>query len=513
MDTSPTAGLRAGALLRSLRWLLLGAAALTLVAFVATVLARVGYPFELEWMEGGSLDHVRRLLSGRALYVRPTLEFVPFIYTPLYYYLCGLLGWLFGPSLQLLRAVSIASTCLTAIVVYAQVQHETRDRYAAFLAAALLIGTYRLTGYWFDVARADASCMLLLSVASYLVRCGRGRASAVAAAVVLTLAWLTKQVALPAALPLGGYLLLQQRARGGWFAGSFLLLSAAAFFALEQLHGGWFAYYTVLLPAQHAWLGELWPQFWLKDLRRLAPTGLLVLVTLLSGRSDPALQRFYGPLALTLFGVSWLARLHDGGDRNVIMPALLVAALVFGLIVHRSFALANERTPLERGAAYALCVSQLALLLFVPWQQVPSSEDRRIGRDFIARLRVVSGDVYVVDHGFYPALAGKRALAHGMAVADVVRGDAGPASRALSAEITQAVATRRFAAVVVGTVVGATGVDWRRGIQLNHPPAGFVEALERHYVATTFLYGDTTAFTPRVGWPRRPCVIYTPKPE
>ena len=36
--------------------------------------------FDLEWLEGASVQQVSRILSGQRLYVRPSIHFVPFIY-------------------------------------------------------------------------------------------------------------------------------------------------------------------------------------------------------------------------------------------------------------------------------------------------------------------------------------------------------------------------------------------------------------------------------------------------
>ena len=58
-------------------------------AYLAVALARIGYPYDLEWMEGGSLEHVARVLRGQPLYVPPSLEFTPYIYAPLYYYVAA----------------------------------------------------------------------------------------------------------------------------------------------------------------------------------------------------------------------------------------------------------------------------------------------------------------------------------------------------------------------------------------------------------------------------------------
>src|SRR5262245_48188091 len=79
-------------------------------AYVAMVVAvavlRMSYPFELEWLEGLVLEHVQRLLHGRALYVRPSLEFIPLNYTPLYFWAGAAVSKLMGEGFLPLRLVS-----------------------------------------------------------------------------------------------------------------------------------------------------------------------------------------------------------------------------------------------------------------------------------------------------------------------------------------------------------------------------------------------------------------------
>ena len=53
----------------SLRILLLAFAGLFIVTYLAVAWARLSYPFELEWLEGGSLTQVDRILSGQPVYV------------------------------------------------------------------------------------------------------------------------------------------------------------------------------------------------------------------------------------------------------------------------------------------------------------------------------------------------------------------------------------------------------------------------------------------------------------
>jgi hypothetical protein len=209
------------------------------------------------------------------------------------------------------------------------------------------------------------------------------------------------------------------------------------------------------------------------------------------------------------------------------MPAFLGAALVFGITVHSATKLIAERlrssaadTPskaarTERVGLHLFALLQLSLLLHAPWRQIPSSSDRRAADAFIASLGRLDGDVYVMDHGYYPALVGKRTFAQGMAVLDVLRADRGPIGQALASELTSAVRGRRFGAIVVGTTVPSRAdVDdpaWNDGIQLPWMPDGFVAGLQSAYTPAAHLFRDSRDFAPKVGWRRRPAVVYVPR--
>jgi hypothetical protein len=71
-------------------------------------LARLGYPTTIEWMEGGTLEHVARVLAASLSTGRRLLEFTPYIYGPLYYHLAAPVAKLFGLRLLSLRMVSFA---------------------------------------------------------------------------------------------------------------------------------------------------------------------------------------------------------------------------------------------------------------------------------------------------------------------------------------------------------------------------------------------------------------------
>jgi len=141
-----------------------GLAGLAVVAFVYVALRRMGYPFDLEWMEGSIVEHVQRVLDGKPIYTSPSVEFVPYLYNPLYYYLSALVAKAMGNSTSTLRFVSFCCTLALFATLYDLVARETKSRLAGVLALGILAATFGLNGQWFDLARTDTLFMALLLV-------------------------------------------------------------------------------------------------------------------------------------------------------------------------------------------------------------------------------------------------------------------------------------------------------------------------------------------------------------
>jgi hypothetical protein len=74
---------------------------------VWAIAARFPYPYDLEWMEGGVLHGAARIANGDGIYGPPSVDYISFLYTPLYPGLLALLGSVFGLSYQLGRLISI----------------------------------------------------------------------------------------------------------------------------------------------------------------------------------------------------------------------------------------------------------------------------------------------------------------------------------------------------------------------------------------------------------------------
>ena len=150
---------------RFFRYTLLAVATLYVAVYLILVFFRIQYPFELEWMEGGSVHQVIRILSGQKLYVSPSLEFVPFVYTPLYFYISASISRIIGAGFVPLRLVSFISSLGCFFIIFLFVKRETKSNFFGILAASLFSATFRRSGAFFDIARVDSLFLFFLLTA------------------------------------------------------------------------------------------------------------------------------------------------------------------------------------------------------------------------------------------------------------------------------------------------------------------------------------------------------------
>ncbi|MEM7307818.1 MAG: glycosyltransferase family 39 protein [Planctomycetota bacterium] len=479
----------------------LAATAFALLFFVLAAL-RARYPYELEWMEGACVDHVARILSTGRLYEPPSIEFVPYLYAPLYFYVSAGLSAVLGPGFLAPRLVSIAAVAGVFALMERWVRRETHARYAGLVAAGVFAATFRASGAWFDLVRVDSLFLLLVLGGAYALRFGAGMRSAVAAGALLGLAVLTKQtgVLLAAALALGA---LPRWRRSAAFAAVAAAVAGLGGLAFELGHDGWFSYYVFSLPAGHSLAEEGRLDFWTHDLGGHVPVAAalaLALLAGLAGRRSFAPLAFYGALFAGALGASWSSRLHPGGYDNVLIPAFAVLALGAGLAaghVARAARAEGGGSGLARTAALLVPVAvlaQLALLRYDPSAQVPRAADREAGDRLVERLRSIEGEVFIPSHGYLAAAAGKSPHVHLMALLDVVRAEDKAPGEALKEEIRAALRARRFGALL-----------------LDSPYFVRNYGAGQYYRKVEDVLGDEDGFWPVTGRATRPVHLYLPR--
>lgn len=471
---------------------MVGAAAATfLIVYVVTAVRRCAYPFELEWMEGAMVDHVDRILRGERLYVQPSIEFVPFIYGPVFFFASAAVAKVTGIGFLPLRLVSMFASFGCFGLLYALVERETRDRIAGLVAAGAFAATYARTAFFLDMGRVDSLALFFALGAIYLVRHrGERLGSQLAAAVLLGLSFLTKQTMLLVAVAMIAWLLATERRRALPFALATMSTTLGAFFALDWVHHGWLRYYLWELPQKHAIVRTAWGGFWSDDLVPMAIGAAFGIFFVVSGRQRCS-SIFFALAAGSLVAGSWSGRLHDGGWPNVLIPAFAGVALLFGL----GFAEATARLDNEgvRRSLLVIAIAQLALLSYDAKRALPRRGDRAMGVAMVTRLRALPGDVWIPSHAWYSHLAGKRTFAHKMAIDDVLRGDPEGEAIPLRLAIREAIASKRFAAVLVDD-------DF------------FEPDLKSHYAADKDPFFATEGFYDPNGIHIRPKTLYSPAP-
>lgn len=454
---------------RRLRCAVVALAAFLLVLFLYAALRRVMYPYEVEWIESGMLVSVLRIVHGQGVYVAPSLNYVPYLYAPLYLYLAAGMTKLVGignHGYAGLRLLSALSTLGSAAAVYALVATETRRRIAALAAAGVFVGCYAIADSFYDIGRVDALFVCLLLCALLAQR----RGHPVVAAVLWVLVFQTKQTVLPLAI----VVLAAEWRRPRQMAaalGTYAALAGVSVWVGNHATAGWYGFYLFHvaqgLPMVWRQAALYWPSLVIGPLA-VAWTAILaaLLVTRPNLRGEAA--NFYGFASVALLGGVWFVAAHRGASTNALMPVYAWTAVLFGAALGRLLAWAEERgSSMTARLALLAAVVQMVALIYNPGRFVPPASARAATEQFIATLRALPGDVYVINHSYDAMLAGKQPHAEGEALGAVLDSPPEMRTQGVRAEIAQALAERRYSAVVADNVQGGAFLGFDRAYPLG----------------------------------------------
>lgn len=425
--------------------LVIGCAAAQVILYLWIVVHVIGYPYPLEWVEAGVLDAIARAREGLPLYTQPSVQYVPYNYTPLFVWTGAAISRVTGLDFAGVRMVSLGAVAGIAILIWSFIRREGGSRVAAWAGVGLFAGTFHHASRSFHNARVDTLFVFFLISGLYVLRFGRGTAAGVIAGLILWLSFMTKQSALFSAA-----LALPILAIGSWRKAS---MAACTFLALvlvtnavaDAHTGGWWSYFVYGQPARSRLVFRWWWQFWRDDMRSTMPIALVVGAAgvLLRLRQDRQGGTFYGALLISLLGTSWAGRAHVGGSGNALIPIFAGLAILMPLAVEIAPPLGRVRL-----AGLSALVLQLVMLLAAPSPAIPTAADRAAGDRFVEFLRGIDGEVLVWNLPFIETRAGKKSWGLAGAAEEVLRSPDVATKEAFKADVIAAARQGRFAGVI-----------------------------------------------------------------
>jgi hypothetical protein len=373
------------------------------------------YPYELAVFEGGMVTCLQRVMHGQSLYPAPNIHFLPYMYTPGYFYIAAWLGKLLGTgaSFLTLRLTSILATFGGFGLIYLSVWKEARRHLAALAAAGVYASCYNASQGWFDISRVDSVLVFLVLAAIFATR----HWHPVVAALFWLAAFATKQSILPFAILLMCFH-WEQLLRT--LSGLAVLGSGAVAMvkAMDSLTAGWFHFYVFDVPRANA---NLHLRAGLAVLPRdilasLGPACIVILAAMLFTHPNwrSLGVRFYA-VSSSLILFCALIRMHQGSSSNSIMPAWALLAVVFGICFARIDRWLETQPPAQRNAACVLLLSaalvQLLSGLYHTGQYLPTPSEQAAVATIIRQVQEQPGDVYVNWHPYLGMLGGKSEYA------------------------------------------------------------------------------------------------------
>jgi hypothetical protein len=482
------------------------AAAVFAAMYFVTALPRVFYPYDLDFIEDSMLMQALRFAQGQPVFAPPSADFAAHAYTPLYPWLGGLLFKLVAPSFVPLRLLSLAATLATAAILFYVARRESGQTWLGVVCAGLYLGGYRLSGFWYELARVDS---LYVTLALAGVALGVYARSIGWATAALALALFTKQTGVAFAVWFFLHLLFIQGRQAWRFVPAYLALAVVPLILLDVASGGWFGFYAFGVASGNPVEWERVAYYIFAELfgvmaglsLMMIVAGILVLRR--AGWQAIRSQPWLAAVAVAVL-ISGVGRASVGGNLNNLMIGYAFLCLAPALLWKEMNR--EDAKPAKEGKKIfaifapsrlipAAVIIQFALGVYNPLRYIPTAEMRQSGDRLVARIGAIDGEVLVMMHPYYALLAGKEPAAQAALIWHAHVRQAQP----LPQDFVARIESQYYAAIISDETLFETDAEIR-------------ELLAAHYTPTGIL--DTSESPPTLsGMFARPTVIYTPKAQ
>lgn len=417
---------------------------------ILVMFLRLQHPYQLEWMEGGEIEHIQRLLEGKKIYCEPSLDFIPYIYTPFFYYIGVLVSIIWEPNFISIRLVSIISFLLSLFFIYKIIVNYTKDKFWSLLGVGIYALSFSTTGFWFDIARVDTTANLFLIISFYfLVRENQG--NVLLSAIFSFLAFYTKQSYLVISVLLTIALFIQARKKAWTFSAVYFTLVILSTVIETIISQGWYFFWNFYFPSTHHWIWSRLITFWTVDVLPFYSISLAIMLSFYLftlRQNDNSKDLFLLFLFLGSLLTSYSSRLHYGGFLNVLIPFVFSISITFPIALYKLEETLNGKNNSTSWLLLILALFQLTLLFYDPTYIVPSEKDRKDIEQILSYAKSMGGNVYLMGYNFIQKKYGLISYPHYVLLNDLFISKV-PEREKILHQFENALKNRKFKAIVL----------------------------------------------------------------
>jgi len=382
--------------------------------------ARVGYAFDIEWLESSALYEAYRISQLQGTYGPPSQGFLPLFHPPGYLVVLAVVGRIaggvdYGVGRGLAFAFFLAWGLITLSVLRRHYQNRVDGTVAGLLSIGVAGAAVPMTAGFYDLVRSDTMAWALCTLAAALALPKRPKPARIALlAVLMTAALYTRLLTVFMIVWIHLFVFARHRKSGLMLALSTSSICGLVLVGLQFNSQGWFWIYIAGSLQKH---GIRLPRLaeGMTLLFQYAPFAAALpvvgLVLAFARKLSPASIMWLGLLAASL-PAALLPFAKLGGYGNDFMPfALMVAPAALLLAADAAQALGKYRAwsgAALRYLAFAAIGAFLVVRDYDPMKLAPDERRRDRAAALNERIARLEGGVISPRHPFLPIENGHR---------------------------------------------------------------------------------------------------------